>query len=121
MSVERIFTDERGISPVIGVILMVVITVILAAVIGTFVLGFGDGLRQGVNAGVSVDQTGTDYTVTLVDSGTADSVELRVDGNLEETLNSMGDSATVSDPSTDIQVIAITSDGRQTVVRTIEV
>ncbi|WP_394350872.1 type IV pilin [Halobacterium sp. CBA1126] len=37
--------DERGVSPVIGVILMVAITVILAAVIASFVLGFG-GLGQ---------------------------------------------------------------------------
>jgi flagellin-like protein len=34
-------SDERAVSPVIGVILMVAITVILAAVIGTFVLGLG--------------------------------------------------------------------------------
>jgi flagellin-like protein len=36
--------NDRGVSPVIGVILMVAITVILAAVIGTFVLGLGDQL-----------------------------------------------------------------------------
>jgi len=35
------FTDDRAVSPVIGVILMVAVTVILAAVIGTFVLGIG--------------------------------------------------------------------------------
>ena len=34
--------DDRGVSPVIGVILMVAITVILAAVIATFVLGLGE-------------------------------------------------------------------------------
>jgi flagellin-like protein len=38
---DRIKSNERGVSPVIGVILMVAITVILAAVIGTFVLGLG--------------------------------------------------------------------------------
>ncbi|RLI82165.1 type IV pilin [Archaeoglobales archaeon] len=32
--------DEKGVSPVIGVILMVAITVILAAVIASFVFGF---------------------------------------------------------------------------------
>jgi len=37
---DRLNTD-RGVSPVIGVILMVAITVILAAVIGTFVLDLG--------------------------------------------------------------------------------
>jgi flagellin-like protein len=34
-------TEERAVSPVIGVILMVAITVILAAVIASFVLGLG--------------------------------------------------------------------------------
>jgi flagellin-like protein len=37
-----LFDDDRGVSPVIGVILMVAITVILAAVIAAFVLGLGD-------------------------------------------------------------------------------
>ena len=35
-------SNSRGVSPVIGVILMVAITVILAAVIATFVLGLGE-------------------------------------------------------------------------------
>jgi flagellin-like protein len=41
MEITRLFTDDRAVSPVIGVILMVAITVILAAVIGTFALGLG--------------------------------------------------------------------------------
>lgn len=45
MSLQDQFkTENRAVSPVIGVILMVAITVILAAVIGTFVLGLGDSL-----------------------------------------------------------------------------
>jgi flagellin-like protein len=43
---EFVTGDERGVSPVIGVILMVAITVILAAVIGTFVLGLGNDLQN---------------------------------------------------------------------------
>jgi flagellin-like protein len=42
MQLERVLTDDEGVSPVIGVILMVAITVILAAVIAAFVLGIGD-------------------------------------------------------------------------------
>lgn len=42
MNLKNQFGDDRGVSPVIGVILMVAITVILAAVIGTFVLGLGN-------------------------------------------------------------------------------
>ncbi|MDZ5812732.1 type IV pilin N-terminal domain-containing protein [Halorubrum sp. AD140] len=49
-------SDDRAVSPVIGVILMVAITVILAAVIGTFVLGLGDSLGDSQpSAQISVD------------------------------------------------------------------
>jgi len=44
MKLKNLFTNDRAVSPVIGVILMVAITVILAAVIGTFVIGLGDDL-----------------------------------------------------------------------------
>lgn len=46
MQIKNLFSDDRAVSPVIGVILMVAITVILAAVIGTFVLGLGDSLSE---------------------------------------------------------------------------
>lgn len=49
-TITSLFDDDRGVSPVIGVILMVAITVILAAVIGTFVLGLGDSLQQAPQA-----------------------------------------------------------------------
>jgi len=42
MKLQNLFSEDRAVSPVIGVILMVAITVILAAVIGAFVLGLGD-------------------------------------------------------------------------------
>jgi flagellin-like protein len=46
MQLTSLFTDDEGVSPVIGVILMVAITVILAAVVGTFVLGLGEGVSS---------------------------------------------------------------------------
>ena len=54
-------SDDRAVSPVIGVILMVAITVILAAVIGTFVLGLGDQLGDTApQASFTIDENGTD-------------------------------------------------------------
>ena len=45
--VDRSFpTDDRGVSPVIGVILMVALTVILATVLGTVVLDFASGVSE---------------------------------------------------------------------------
>jgi len=47
---NSVSADNRGVSPVIGVILMVAITVILAAVIGGFVLGLGGDLQSAPQA-----------------------------------------------------------------------
>jgi len=69
--------DDRGVSPVIGVILMVAITVILAAVIGTFVLGLGDQIGGSATAGVTVEgDNSTNVTVTLTNIGTAERCRL---------------------------------------------
>lgn len=62
--------NNRGVSPVIGVILMVAITVILAAVIGAFVLGLGDDLgnSSGPQASLSFDGDAADG-VTISHNG----------------------------------------------------
>ncbi|MFC7166632.1 type IV pilin N-terminal domain-containing protein [Halospeciosus flavus] len=55
--------DDRGVSPVIGVILMVAITVILAAVIGAFVLDLGSNLGStGPTSQVSVTDASATYS-----------------------------------------------------------
>ena len=46
---------KRGVSPVIGVVLMVAVVVILAAVIGAFVLGLGGDQQSTPQASFSVD------------------------------------------------------------------
>jgi len=61
-------SDDRAVSPVIGVILMVAITVILAAVIGTFVLGLGDSLGDNqptaqLNVDTNVDASTNNITI----------------------------------------------------------
>jgi flagellin-like protein len=55
MELKQLLTDDRAVSPVIGVILMVAITVILAAVIGTFVLGLGQNVQSTPQASFSFD------------------------------------------------------------------
>jgi len=60
MGLKQLISDDRGVSPVIGVILMVAITVILAAVIGTFVLGLGSNVGNNApSATFNYDYTGT--------------------------------------------------------------
>jgi len=92
---KELFTEDgdRGVSPVIGVILMVAITVILAAVIGAFVLGLGDQVSNNApQASFSFDFGDSNVTVTHtggdnIDNGTvyvtngSDGSELRFDNN----------------------------------------
>ena len=66
---KSMFADDRGVSPVIGVILMVAITVILAAVIGTFVLGLGDSLEQAPQATLNAEDASGDYISSVSDLG----------------------------------------------------
>ena len=64
MKLKQLFTNDRAVSPVIGVILMVAITVILAAVIGTFVIGLGDDLGN-TTPSASFDASESDGNVTF--------------------------------------------------------
>ncbi|OYR53581.1 hypothetical protein DJ73_07155 [Halorubrum sp. Ea1] len=73
--------DDRGVSPVIGVILMVAITVILAAVIGTFVLGLGDSLGDSQpTAQINLDASSSELTLEHAggDRIPAEELEIRV-------------------------------------------
>jgi len=82
--IRAIMDEERGVSPVIGVILMVAITVILAAVIGTFVLGLGDSLQQAPQSTLNADSGSTD-SVNISHNGgdalTGSDVDVIVDGD----------------------------------------
>ncbi|MBO8180842.1 MAG: type IV pilin N-terminal domain-containing protein, partial [Archaeoglobus sp.] len=81
--------DEKGVSPVIGVILMVAITVILAAVIASFVFGMGSSVKKTYNVAVTAQQLGDNVTVTLVG------------GPDVQSLQSISVNCTASDGTTD--------------------
>ncbi|MFB6301345.1 MAG: type IV pilin [Haloferacaceae archaeon] len=69
MRLRQFLTDDRAVSPVIGVILMVAITVILAAVIGTFVLGLGQNVQSTPQASFAFDFDASDTTVNVTHTG----------------------------------------------------
>ena len=113
-------TDEKGVSPVIGVILMVAITVILAAVIGTFVLNLGGSVSETPQAPLTYDQDASSdsFTVKMLNTGNVDEVRIASPSNLSATsgtttktvdsttygvLDSAGDTVTFNDgtPDTD--------------------
>lgn len=100
MTIQKYFSEDRAVSPVIGVILMVAITVILAAVIGAFVLGLGDDLGSSTSPQVqlSYEYDGTD-TVTVNHNGgdTIEDFEIKgTDGTSTTESLSPGESMTIS-------------------------
>ena len=86
MQLPQILREERGASPVIGVILMVAIAVILAAAVGGYVLNEGDQIPDDVpQASFSYDYDNTkNVTIThtsgdSIDNGT---IEIQIDGGM---------------------------------------
>jgi flagellin-like protein len=73
MDIKQLFTDDKAVSPVIGVILMVAITVILAAVIGSFVLNLGGSLQQSAPQ-ASFDFDYDNSTAVTVTHATGDTI-----------------------------------------------
>ena len=70
--------DKKGISPVIGVILMVAITVILAAVIASFVFGYGGKLTEAPpQFQARLDKINTDRNEIIIMHTGGDVVDLK--------------------------------------------
>jgi len=96
MEFKQLLSDDRAVSPVIGVILMVAITVILAAVIGTFVLGLGDQVQSTTPTASFGFEQGTDSP----GSGIPEVKELTVTHETGDTLSESNIDLTVSgDPA----------------------
>jgi flagellin-like protein len=138
MKLTDLFTEDRAVSPVIGVILMVAITVILAAVIGTFVLDLGNSaVQQNPQAAVSFDQNGGEVTITISSIQNADTIEYKTtdvsgDGNDDGTgswteigSSNVGDSVTVGSTNaleaTDKITVRADLKGNKAVLSTYEV
>ena len=84
MNFKQLFTEDRAVSPVIGVILMVAITVILAAVIGTFVLGLGDQVSESAPQAqftFDYDDTASILTITHDGGDAVPSDEMNITGS----------------------------------------
>jgi len=96
MKISNLVSEDRAVSPVIGVILMVAITVILAAVIGTFVLGLGDQVQNNSpNVQVAYQYASSGSEVDLVHEGgdTVDGNELDLSIPASATLDTAPNSS----------------------------
>ncbi|MFB6251947.1 MAG: type IV pilin [Halobellus sp.] len=94
MNIKKLFTEDRAVSPVIGVILMVAITVILAAVIGTFVLNLGQEVQQSSpQATFEINSTsldnGNNATITHTNGDSIEAANLYANGDIANSGSSV--------------------------------
>ena len=108
---------QKGVSPVIGVILMVAITVIIAAVVANFVLDLGGNLSEDADATVTFNQDANyadktyDVTITTTAFYNADYTYVQVAGGIDptsynrQTNNETFLKANVADKHSDVAMI----------------
>lgn len=98
MEPRKLFTDERGVSPVVGVALLIAIAVILAAVIGAVVLGLGTGGAQTPQAQMQADYDTSAQELNITHRGgqpiSADEVVVVENGDEEALTNETKDLGT---------------------------
>lgn len=104
MQVRKFLTDDRAVSPVVGVALLIAITVILAAVIGGVVLGLGTGSADAPQASLQFEynSSGSDQLTISHKGGDAidaNNTELRASGDI--TVNDAFDSDLAAGESRD--------------------
>lgn len=85
---DGLTADDRGVSPVVGVVLLVAITVLLAATVGTMVMGFADDIggpegEPDANMSIAVDGLNESVTVTHEGGDDLEAERLRIDGDVE--------------------------------------
>ena len=67
---QQFLKDEKGVTPVVGVILMVAVTVVMGAVIAGFVYGYVGSTEQGPLLGLSIgDAPANDNAIILKHTG----------------------------------------------------
>lgn len=118
---------DRGVAPVVGVILMVAITVILAAVTGIFVVDLGSD-EENAAAGIAIEQQpnssaagGEEIVLTAVSMDQADDVYVKaVSANNEGYAHDLGgdDRITIPDEYTSTPQYGLESAGDSMVIET---
>ena len=71
---EKFLRDQRGVSPVIGVIMMVALTVVMGAVVAGFAYGYLGNTSKAPNIALSVIDDPTDNTSVLVKHSGGESI-----------------------------------------------
>jgi flagellin-like protein len=108
--------DEKGVSPVIGVILLVAVTVALVALATVIVFDIGSGVSDTADASVQMEQTDSGVQATIVRNENVDEFILKhEDGTEQRSTKSIG-SFTYDNGDGEYTLIAVVG-GNEEVIR----
>jgi flagellin-like protein len=114
------FTDEKGVSPVIGVILMVAVTIALVALVTVIVFDLGGNVTESPDATIDFDETSSTISVKVLRNENVESFKLvKPDGSTVGTTSSIG--GVIEDSSKSVgeyKVVAVMPDGSEEVLTT---
>lgn len=122
--IQQLLQNDRGVSPVIGVVLMVLVTIVLASTVMILTTGMVDDVDETVTAGVAVDQADGETTVTWTATGTATEIRFGGDWESAETIDSVGGTATNADLEAGDRITVIASNEEtdsETIVKIVEI
>ncbi|XGI83617.1 type IV pilin [Halorutilales archaeon Cl-col2-1] len=127
---RRRLKQDRGVSPVIGVVLMVAITVIIAAVAGVTFMNLGGEVNQNAQAGVAIEERGGSVNITLITAPRADRIYVRYTGSDKSKIDStwapvgssdIGDTINLNPDSGTTVTVVGEYDGSNSTIRSYEV
>jgi len=113
--------EEKGVSPVIGVILLVAVTVALVALSTVIVFNIGSDVSD--TADITLDVSEQDDSVDITVVRNENVAELRLVGpDTDESFSSnVGSTATITGEAGSYNIVAVLDDGSEETVRTVTI
>lgn len=116
----NISSDNSGIAPSVGVILLIGITVAIATISGVVLLDI-EPPQQNVTAGVQISDTPDGIEVSWNQEGNAEEINIKVGGSTVGRLSSVNDSLVLGAPEgLEISAVGVSEEGDKSVLNTLK-
>lgn len=109
---------SKGLSPVVGLILLIGLTVAISTITGVVLFDIGKP-NNPVQAGVEISETPEGVEISWMQSSTAEKIDVRIGGETIATLGNVNEKAVIgAKVDEDVSVIGVDEDGNEQVVTT---
>jgi len=109
--------ENRGVSPVIGVILLVAVTVALVALATVIVFNIGDNVSESTDATINIQETSNGITIEIIRNNNVDTLLVNgPNGFTDEFDADIGQIHTINEGSGSYTVVAVLDDGSEQTV-----